>query len=60
MAPRFASLSQGPPPRAMNWQIPLEAPWPPPEACAAEGLQDLCKVLARTAVNREVLVAVST
>jgi hypothetical protein len=50
---------QGPPPRAMNWQIPLSEEFPPRSVCRSAGLEGLCDVLAKVHIDREVLVAVS-
>jgi len=48
-----------PPPRPMNWVIPKSDPWPPQAICASLGLESLCETVARVAVNREVIAAVS-
>jgi len=50
---------QGPPPRAMNWQIPISEEFPPRLVCQSAGLKGLCEVLAKVHIDREVLVAVS-
>lgn len=46
--------------RPLNYILPASAPFPPPAACVAHGLQELCALL-RTVVapRREALVAVS-
>jgi len=49
----------GPTPRPLNMRVAPTAPFPPREICSSEELGNLCDVLYRIHVNREVLVAVS-
>jgi len=54
-----------PPSRPLNWIVPPahtsgdDAVWPSPSVCAEHGLEKLCETVARVAVRREVLAAVS-
>mmetsp|Transcript_33962 Transcript_33962/g.47046 ORF Transcript_33962/g.47046 Transcript_33962/m.47046 type:complete len:726 (-) Transcript_33962:56-2233(-) len=50
---------QGPRPREMNYHIPLSSLYPPLGACAEGHLEELCRVLDKVHIRREVLVAVS-
>ncbi|KAK3259995.1 hypothetical protein CYMTET_31032, partial [Cymbomonas tetramitiformis] len=50
---------QGPPPRKLNYVVPLDAEFPPSKTCQDLELQGLCDVVGRVANNREVLAAVS-
>ena len=48
------------PNRPLKYIVNLESEnWPNPDYCIKEGYQSLCKVLKKTAINRQVLVAVA-
>ena len=48
-----------PTPRPLNWVIPPHVSWPPRDVCTETGVEELCDVVGRIAVRREVLAAVS-
>lgn len=57
-APQPADTGQ-PMPRRLNWVVSADESWPPFDRCRTLGVMLLCETVARVAVNREVVAAVS-
>ena len=57
-APQPVDDSQ-PAPRRLNWIVSANEPWPPLERCRSLDVMPLCEIVARVAVDREVIAAVS-
>ena len=54
-----AAPPDDPPARPLNYVLPAGSAWPPRELCTQLEVEDLCATVARVAVNRIVLAAVS-